>query len=56
MCYTHIYFEDWVIQLMYMYDHQLWNLITSSRGMIASSWYRFWTIEALEEAVVSNNG
>jgi hypothetical protein len=56
MCYTHISFLDWVIQLMYMYDHQFMDSDLVIKRHDSYSWYPLSTIKALVEAVVSNDG
>jgi hypothetical protein len=41
---------------MYMYDHQLMGSDLVIKRHDSFSWYRFWTIKALVEAVVLNDG
>ncbi len=42
---------------MYMYDHQFMesDLVIKRHDNDSYSWYQFWTIKALVEAVVSND-
>ena len=40
---------------MYMYDHQFMESDLIIKRHDSYSWYRFWTIKALVEAVVSND-
>jgi hypothetical protein len=41
---------------MYMYDHQFMESDLVIKRHDSYSWYWFWTIKALVEAVVSNDG
>ena len=41
---------------MHMYDHQFMESDLVIKRHDGYSWYRFWTIKSLVEAVVSNDG